>query len=176
MKEISIAIGSTNPVKIEATKNVMKKIYKKVKIIPTRANSHVPHTPLSEKDCLKGAINRAKQAIKITKADFGIGMEGGITKEFGKYFLHGWCAVIDKDGKIGLGKSGELELPFHVVKKVIEGKELGDVIDEITGIHNTKKKIGAVGVFTKGLINRQKSWEQALIYAMTKWLKPKLYG
>jgi inosine/xanthosine triphosphatase len=175
MKEITIAIGSTNPVKIEATKNVMKKIYKKIKIVPVKVNSYVSHTPLSEKDCLKGAINRAKYAIKITKADFGIGMEGGITKKFDKYFLHGWCAVMDKKGEIGLGGCGKLELPFHVVKEVIKGKELGDVMDEITGIHNTKKKMGAVGIFTKGLTNRQKSWEQALIYAMVKWLKPELY-
>lgn len=172
---MKIAIGSKNPVKIEATKKIMKRIYKKVKITPVKVFSGVTHTPLSEEECIRGAINRAKKAIESTKADFGIGMEGGITKIFNKYFLHGWCAVIDKKGKIGLGGCNGLELPSPIVKKVIKGKELGEVMDEVTGMQDTKKKMGAVGIFTDGLTNRQEAWEQALMYAMTKWLKPKLY-
>jgi len=35
--------------------------------------------------------------------------------------------------------------------------------------------MGAVGVLTNGLTNRQESWEFALLYAMARKLHPDLY-
>jgi non-canonical (house-cleaning) NTP pyrophosphatase len=61
------------------------------------------------------------------------------------------------------------------VEKVLGGKELGDVIDEITGINGTKRKMGAIGILTNGFTNRQESWELALLYAMARKLRPDLY-
>ena len=172
---MKIAIGSTNPVKVKATENVMKKIYGDVEIIPVEITSGVSHTPLTDEECVKGAHHRAKEAMKNTEADLAIGMEGGIAKRVGRYFLIGWCVVVDKNGDVAIGHGGGIELPEIVVKKVLEGKELGPVMDEITGIHDVKRKMGAIGILTNGLSNRQEAWEEALTYAMAKKLKPELY-
>jgi len=60
-----------------------------------------------------------------------------------------------KKGKIGFGTSPLFELSQNIIERLLEGTELGLVMDEITGDHNTKQKGGAVGFFTKGIINRK---------------------
>lgn len=172
---IRIAIGSKNPVKVKATENVMRKIYSNVETVSIDVRTNVPHTPLSDEDCIKGALQRAKGAIELAKADLGVGMEGGIVKRLDRYFLTGWCVVIDKNGDLAVGHGGGIELPKKIVEKVLEGEELGDVMDNIIGIKETKRKMGAVGILTNGMVDRQEAWEKTLIYAMTRKLKPELY-
>lgn len=172
---MKIAIGSTNPVKIKATENVIKRIYGDFEIIPIEIETKVSHTPLTDDECVEGALYRANEAIKKTNADLGIGMEGGIAKRIDKHFLVGWCVVIDKNGDVALGHGGGIEVPESVMKKVLEGKELGTVMDEITGMDETKRKMGASGILTKGLTNRQEAWEEILIHTMAKKLNPELY-
>lgn len=172
---IKVAIGSTNPVKIKATEKVMKRIYGDVIVISVEIISKVSHTPLTDEDCVEGAIYRAKEAIKKAEADLGIGLEGGVAKRAGRYFLVGWCAVVDSEGDTALGCGGGIELPEIVIKEVFNGKELGEVINEITGINETKRKMGAIGILTKGLTNRQESWEVTIVHAMARKLSAELY-
>ena len=40
--------------------------------------------------------------------------------------------IMDKKGRIGLGTSPHFELPKEVAEKLLNGIELGDVIDELT--------------------------------------------
>lgn len=172
---MKIAIGSTNPVKINAVKNVMKKIFEEVEVVSGDVETGVSHTPLNDEETIKGAINRAREALKKTGADLGVGMEGGINKVMERYFLSGWCAIVDKNNNVSLGGGSTLELPNHVIQGVLEGKELGNVMDELTGIENTKQKMGAIGIFTNDLMNRQEAWETFVTYAMSRKLKPELY-
>ena len=120
-------------------------------------------------------IWRAKAAIEKTNADLGIGLEGGVIRRAGRYFVTGWCAVVDRNGEVALGYSGGVELPEKVVRAVLEGRELGDVMDEFVGIRNVKKKMGAIGILTNGLSNRRKATEEVIIYAMAKRFRPELY-
>lgn len=172
---MKVAVGSTNPVKVKATENVMKRIYGDVEVIPLDVASKVSHTPLTDDECAEGAIYRAEEAIRRTEADFGVGLEGGVAKRVDKYFLVGWCAVVDSIGDMALGCGGGIELPDIVVKEVLNGKELGKVMDEIMGLNETKRKMGAVGILTNGLTNRQESWEVTIIHAMARRLRTDLY-
>jgi len=171
-----VALGSVNPVKVKATCNVMKRIYgREVEVIPVQVESGVSHTPIGETEIIRGAENRARNALRKVDADLGVGMEGGITRKFDKYFLTGWCAVINRLGECFLGCSVYMELPESVVNRVLRGEELGFVMDELTGIKDTKKKMGAIGIFTRGILSRQLAWEVALIYAMTPIISSKYY-
>jgi inosine/xanthosine triphosphatase len=171
-----IAIGTKNPVKIRACERVMKRIYgNNVELIPVEVNSKVSHTPLSDEEMITGARNRALYALRKTRADLGIGMEGGISEISKKHFLAGWAVIIDKNGKESIGGGQRVELPSYVVKEVKEGKELGNIIDEIANEQNTKQKYGAIGIFTDRIIDREKAWEITLIFAMSKFLRPDLY-
>lgn len=170
-----VAVGSVNPLKVKAVKSVMRKIYGDVEVIPLHVLPKVSKTPLTDEECVKGAIYRAKEAIKNADADLGVGIEGGIVNRVSRYFVTGWCAIVDKSGGVALGYSGGVELPEKVVEEVLRGEELGAVMDRLVGVGSIKRKMGAIGILTRGLFSRQKAIEETLICAMARKLKPELY-
>lgn len=172
---MKIAIGSKNPVKIQATKNVIKKVRPDAKVISVDVKSGISTQPLSDNEAITGAINRAKKALKKLKTDLGIGMEGSIHKDKYGTFLSGWTAAVDKNGKIGIGCGGRIILPEKISKELNQSKEIGEIIDKLVGKKNTKQKMGAVGILTGGLVPRQKAYEKEIIFALVRFLNPKLY-
>ena len=171
------AVGSLNPVKINAVKKVVIKIWPEAKVKSLNVESGVSNQPIGIRETMQGAINRAKKAMEQDwKADFGVGLEGGITNvsEYG-YFNIPWCAIIDRNGVLGLGSAGGLELPDKIVADVLKGQELGFVMDEKTCIKNSKQKMGAIGILTDGLLDRQSAYETMVIYALSKFIKPEFY-
>ncbi|MDD5606352.1 MAG: inosine/xanthosine triphosphatase [Candidatus Pacebacteria bacterium] len=174
-RSLKISIGSRNPVKIKAVKNVIKKIWPKAEIISLNIDSGVNNQPMSNKEAIKGANNRAKLSLEKTNSDLGLGLEGCVYDSSFGMFLSGWVVVIDKKGKIGIGSGGCLLLPDKIAKEIKKGKELGMVMDELIKEHNTKQKQGTVGVLTNNLINRTESFEKAIIFALTKFISPQYY-
>lgn len=172
---MKVAVGSKNPIKIKAVKNVFKRVFGNVKVVGVEVNSGVSHTPFGFEETMKGAINRAKKALKKAKADFGVGLEGGWEKTKFGAFLVGTVAIIDKEGKIGLSRESSILLPKKIVFELEKGRELGEIMDEIQGIKNTKQKWGAIGFFTKGLTNRQKAFERDILYALSRFLRKEIY-
>jgi len=172
---MKVAVGSQNPVKIRATKNVFRRVFDKVEILSVEVDSGVSHTPSSWEETAQGAINRAKLALGKTGADFGVGLEGGYEKTKFGVLMRGAVAIIDKAGKLGISGSSGILLPEKVVKRLEKGKELGEIMDELQDIENTKQKWGAVGFFLKGYSNRQESFEHDVLYALAKFLREELY-
>lgn len=172
---MKIAVGSQNPVKIESARRAFKKAFENCEVVGVSVSSGVSDMPMTFEETVQGAKNRAKEAIKKNNADFGVGLEGGFDKKELGMFLIGFVAVIDKEGKWGYGERGGILIPESVVRKVKEGKELGDVMDEITGEKNTKQREGAIGFFTKGLISRTESFEAAVIQSLAKFFRPEMY-
>jgi len=48
-------------------------------------------------------------------------------------------------------------------------------MDTVTGMRETKKNMGAVGILTKGQVSREKAFRIIVMYAMAKYLSPKTY-
>ena len=172
---MKISVGSKNPVKIKAVENAVKKIWPKAEIFPIEAISGVKEQPTSKKEAIQGATNRAKFSLEKTNADIGIGLEGCIyDSEFGM-FLSGWVVAINKEGEKGIGGGGELLLPEKIALEIRKGRELGPIMDELLNDYNTKQKQGAVGYFTNNLIPRTDSLERSVIFAFTRFIRPKDY-
>lgn len=171
-----VAVGSKNPAKISAVRSAFLKFFKKVEVVSLDVESGVSKQPFGDEEAIVGAINRAKEAMKKSNADFGVGLEGAYRKvgKFG-YFESPWFAVVDKNGKIGLAGGGGFCLPLRVVKELKKGEEMGDVMDKITGVSNSKQKMGAVGYLTNGVIDRKKYYEDYVIMAMARFLHKELY-
>lgn len=81
-----------------------------------------------------------------------------------------WCAVVDRMGRMGLGGGVNLLLPDVVARRVLAGEELGPAMDALSGIPDSKKKMGAVGILTNGLIDRQTAYEQIVKLALAPFL------
>ena len=62
--------------KIAAVANAFKKAFKTdVVIFSLSVKSGVPDQPVSDKETFRGALNRAKAALKETKGDFAVKAE-----------------------------------------------------------------------------------------------------
>ncbi len=173
---MKIAIGSTNPVKVRAARNVLRKIYPRAEFVALEVPSGVPGQPRGDKQTRRGAVNRARAARQAAHADFGVGLEGGIIEnEFGTMTC-AWCAIVDRAERVGIGGSTNMLLPDEVAARVKRGDELGDAMDAFANIRGVKRKMGAIGVLTKGLSNRQRAYEYIIKLAVARFLWKGKYG
>ena len=98
-QKLRIALGSASSQKVGYLREVLAEIGIKAEIIPKEVKSGVSEQPLCEAETKKGAINRAKEALRQTpEADFGLGMEVGyhLNKE-GKYEMFCCASIVDKN-------------------------------------------------------------------------------
>lgn len=176
---MKILVGSKNPVKIDSVKEAFSLYFGNVETVGIEVGSNVSIQPIND-DTFIGARNRALQLFELNKkenhlADFFVGIEGGITKQFDKWFAFGCLCIIDKDGNEGFGTSPHFELPEKVVGKLLQGIELGDVMDEILNEENTKQKHGAIGFFTNGVMNRKELYIEGLKVAVIPFLHKSMF-
>lgn len=172
---MKIAVGSTNPVKIEAVRTMAQRVWPEAQVLPVAVPSGVSAMPMSDGEALAGARNRARAARLAAEADLGVGLEGGVHPEPFGMVLHGWVVVVDGNGREGIGGAARLPLPHHIAQRVLAGEELGDVMDDILDDHNTKQKGGAVGALTAGLTPRGQAFAQAVAYALSPFIVPELH-
>ncbi len=176
---MKVLVGSQNPVKIEGVKEAFLKYFDNVEAIGIKVDSNVSDQPIND-ETFEGAKNRALELKKINKeknlgAKFFVGIEGGIIKLYSRWFAFGAMCIIDDRGRIGFGTSPYFELPESIVKYLLNGTELGDVMDKITGEYNTKQKGGAIGFFTKNIMNRKELYVYGLIVALIPFINEGLY-
>lgn len=170
---MKVLVGSKNPVKLQAVKEAFSKFFDDVQVKARSVESGVPDQPFGD-DTFRGARNRAL-ALQDEEADFYVGLEGGVMDVLDRTVTFGAFCIIDSQGKESFGTSPVLLLPDRVIKGLKEGKELGDVMDELTGERNTKQKGGATGFFTRGVVPRKDFYKQGLCVAMAPFLHKELY-
>ena len=172
---MKIAIGSENPVKVAAVQSVVAQVWPSAHILPLTVDSGVSAMPMSDRECLVGARNRAHNAMREEEADLGIGLEGGVNAGSNRLFILGWVVAACSDGREGIGGTARIPLPKHMADRINDGEELGDVIDEILGEKNIKMKGGTVGALTDGLVPRREAFATAVAYALSPFLVPHLH-
>jgi inosine/xanthosine triphosphatase len=173
---MKILVGSDNPVKIEAVREAFSHYYEEVEIVSFEVESGVPDQPVND-DTYKGAENRANELVVINErknlnADFFVGVEGGILQVYQRWFGFGCMCIINKDGNKSFGTSAHFELPNNVTERLLQGEELGNVMDEVQNKQNTKQKQGAIGYFTAGVMNRKELYVPGLISALVPFNHP----
>ncbi|MBI4163718.1 MAG: inosine/xanthosine triphosphatase [Candidatus Aenigmarchaeota archaeon] len=173
---MKIAIGSKNPVKVAAVTDGLKEAFPKAEFVSVDVKSGVSSQPVGDDETVKGATNRATEALKKIGADLGVGLEGGVEETKHGMMATVWCAIIDVKGNIGLGGGLHIHIPEVVAKKIRNGVELGKAMDELTNRKDTKHQEGALGILTKGLIDRKTGYESLVRLAAAKFLNPDLYS
>lgn len=162
-----VAVGSTNPVKIGATRAMVERLAPHARVDGVAVESGVSDQPWGDDETIRGALARAHAARSTLDADWGVGIEGGvIATADGSVRTCAWAAIVARDGRHGVGGSLSLELPPHVAELVLGGMELGHAMDAVTGESDVKRGVGAVGVLTRGLVTRQAAYEMLVAYAL----------
>lgn len=125
---------------------------------------------MTVEESILGARNRALAAIQRDNSDYGIGLESGVEKIGEKWFVSCWCVVINKEGKEGIGSSARLELSEKIMKYLLEGIELADSMGILTGRNDVKYTDGVMGILTNGVLPRDRTIEQGIIFAFAPFI------
>jgi inosine/xanthosine triphosphatase len=158
-EKLRIAVGSKNPAKVEAVKLAYGH---DVEIITINVDSGVANQPFSDEETIQGATNRAKNCLKETDADFGIGLEGGVVHTNFGLFVCNWGALVTRDGDSFIAGGARILLPEEIAQRVMDGSELGPVMDEYTKKENIRKKEGAIGIFTNEKVTRSEMFQHIM--------------
>jgi len=172
---IRVSVGSTNPVKIDAVREGFQEFFDEVEVIPVSVVSGVSAQPLN-KETIDGALRRARECQKKTNAHFGVGIEGGCIDLGNTAYFMGFCAIVDDKGNAHTGTSGWFECPEWIRHDIKNRKELGVVMDELTGRRDVKKQEGAIGVFTRGVVNRKDLYKHGVYMSLVPFLNKELFG
>jgi len=172
------AVGSTNPVKLAAARAVLARAFPACAVRAVAAPSGVPDQPWGDDETRRGAAERARAALASLGGAgdaLGIGFEGGVVDDAGALRTCAWAAVATPDGRVHLGGSLAMPLPPAVAGRLRAGQELGHAVDDLLGTTGTKHAGGAVGVLTRGLVDRQRAYEVLLTYALAPLLAPEFW-
>ncbi len=158
--------------------------WSEINVVARAVETNIPAMPLTDWQLMQGARERALAVRDVLRsrrldAEIYVGLEGGfhsisIEGEW-QTFLRGWAYATD--GKTGcFGSSPSITVPNALARKVIEGRrELGLVIDEVSGKRDVRSREGAWGVLTRDLVTRSMSFEMALIAAFAPFYNSEMY-
>jgi inosine/xanthosine triphosphatase len=186
----TIALGSDRAAKIMAVRASVARIatidstWAEANVVARSVTTNIPAMPLNDWQLMQGARERAlavRDSLRSRRieADIYVGLEGGfhsISIE-GEWhtFLRGWAYATDGE-KGSFGAAPSISVPPAIVKGVIEGRrELGLVIDEVSGGRDVRSRQGAWGVLSRDLVTRSLSFELALIAAFAPFYNAALY-
>lgn len=173
---MNVVVGSKNPVKLNATRNILGWIYGDITVSSTNVDSGVPDQPFGLDQTVKGAVNRAKNAFS-EEFDLSVGIESGllmVPETLTGYIDLQWCAIYDGNN-ITIGASSGFEYPPSVIKEVLNGVEVGDVMDKVTGVNDLGQKKGAVSYLSRDMLNRTENTEECVLTAMIPRMNNDIY-
>ncbi|MFT5303190.1 MAG: inosine/xanthosine triphosphatase [Mariniblastus sp.] len=178
-KKTRIAVGSRNPVKIQAAQAGFEAVFPTQVFEATGFSvpSGVCDQPMSNQETLQGASHRA-HTLREQQPDFDyyVGIEGGLETIDSTLFASAWMVIVDAQGNTSSGKSGSFAIPPKIKQLIESGIELGHANDQFFLEHNSKQRGGAVGSLTNGLISRQVLYEHAMILALIGMLQKEMFS
>lgn len=174
---MKIAVGSQNPSKLDAVKLAFEAAFPHDawEVVGVDIPSGVSDQPMSDKESIRGAKNRARRSMKKINADFGVGLEGGLQKIGKFWFDSGWIVIVDKKGRTGIGSSVKMHTPDTMMKHIFQGMELGSVDDMLFSRKNSKQAEGHFGIMTDKHLTRTQAYRDAVISALSRFMHPEVF-
>ena len=170
-----IVLGSTSPVKINATRQAFEAYFDNVEVKGIQVPSGIKPFPTSEEETFQGAVNRAKAVFEMEQADYYVGLEGGLQTLNG-YTIVKQIAVVLHEEKTGVGISSGYNAPEAVINQLdMTSDESRKILDKYFGKTEILSKEGIIGVLTNGNLNRTTISRDAIICALTRFINPQYY-
>ena len=169
---MKINVASHNRVKIEAVKEILQDYphLAGARVDSIKAVSEVDNQPRSLEETMQGAMNRAKNAFN--DCDYSIGLESGMMRvPMSKTGYMDVCVCAIYDGKeFYFGLSSAWEFPKKEVSDLIinKGFNMSQAINHagLTKNPDIGSEEGAIGILTKGRLDRKEYTKQALRTAL----------
>lgn len=177
-RPVRVAVGSENPVKVEAVKLAARRLYGEAEVRAFAVASGVRAQPF-ERETWEGARTRARGALaRWPEADFGVGIEAGLfdVPESGGLMDVQACVVVDRAGRLTYGQGPGFSYPPDADAQLRKGRSVGEVMAEASGVDDIGRKEGAVGFLSRGHVTRAQLTEPAVLMAFLPRVRSELYG
>lgn len=168
---VIIRVGSMNPVKLGAIREVMAPRFPEARFQPVAAPSEVSDQPLGLEETLRGAKNRARNAF--ADCFLSVALESGLVEVPGSntgYMNLTACAIFDgREMYLGLGPA--FELPPDVTRLVVEdGLELDPAVRRAGLTENERIGYaqGIIGILSGGRVTRMDYSRPAVSMALVR--------
>ncbi|MFX1300071.1 MAG: inosine/xanthosine triphosphatase [Promethearchaeota archaeon] len=171
-----VAVGSKNPVKLEAVNQAFVLYFDEIEIVPVSVDSGVQPFPMSLQETLSGAQTRAQKAWEaVPSIDYAVGIEAGVFSIETYYLVQGFAAI-RKDDEMGVGCSVAFEVSPNLVAKIDPSSDRSKLtIEQLLGRSNIFQQEGVVGVLTQNQLTRTQILRDAVICALPRFLLPQYF-
>lgn len=174
-----VVVASKNAVKIAATEAAFVGMFpgETFTFEGMNVESGVSDQPMTDSETLRGASNRADNAKAAEpKADYWVGLEGGLERKEGRLESLGWMVVLASNGKRSMSRTSTFVLPEEVAKLIDQGMELSQADDIVFKRVDSKHSHGTVGILTDNYVTREAYYEQAISLALIPHKNSELYS
>jgi inosine/xanthosine triphosphatase len=170
--QLRITVGSLNEAKVLALAELLAEYphLAHAEVRGLRTHSGVSEQPTSLDETIAGAMNRARSAF--ADSHYGVGIESGLMRVPNtKSGYMDVCAAAIYDGnEFHLGLSSGWEFPDReIIRSMIdEGLDMSQAITRagLTAKPTIGREEGAIGIVTRGRIDRKAYTKQALAMAL----------
>ena len=76
------------------------------------------------------------------------------------------CAIIDQNGKVTIGMGSGFAYPKEIADLVRGGLTVGQAVDKLYDKNATGHSEGAIGLLSKGIMDRKELTKQSVLAAM----------
>ena len=174
---LDVVVASTNPVKMRAVAGGFREVFGSsvLDVRGIQLSTPAPAQPHGDDETWLGAEARASGAQGLAPdADFWVGIEGGVADLGQEMAAFAWVVVRSRD-RTGRARTGTFFLPQVVADLVRHGLELGLADDRVFGTMNSKQDVGAVGLLTGNVIDRESLYRHAVVLALIPFRNAALY-
>ncbi|MHA1681890.1 MAG: DUF84 family protein [Promethearchaeota archaeon] len=165
-------VGSTNKHKVNATRRALDAFREFTKGYTIEASPVESFNQPINEQVKQGAIARASKSLHIVAGKdpgnntFGVGIEGGIVHFMGRWYITAYIHVL-RDSGTGHGAwTSFFECPDSIADKILDGRELGPLIDEIRELRRWTWRGGAFGTLTAETYTREDALMAGVILAV----------
>ncbi|HYD35044.1 MAG TPA: inosine/xanthosine triphosphatase [Vitreimonas sp.] len=176
---MTIFVGSTNPVKINAVRVAASETWPEVTVVGYDTDSGVAAQPLTDAATRLGAENRAQAALtaglaahpeQANEVYLGVGLEGGVFDHAnGELWSTVWVAVCDRHDHRFVANGARIKVPDKIAALMRAGGEMGPVVQQLTGQHDVRQKQGMLGVITNNFVDRTSEYGAIAKLALGLW-------
>lgn len=179
---MKIAVGSLNPVKVQAVEEVLRdyQTFSAAEVVALAIASQVAEQPLSLGEMVSGATHRARGARSTAGASFGFGLESGLFEAPGieTGFFEACVCAIDDGRRISFGLSCGFEIPKRILSLMFEkGMDLAAACHAsgLCSHANLGRQEGLIGLLTRGRVTRKEYTKQCITTALLQVENDHLY-
>lgn len=164
---MKIWLGTENKAKIAAVQSIFPKAH----LFPTNVETGVSEQPFSDEETKEGAVFRARETLPNIADDqtIAIGLEGGVMEIDQRLYVCNWGALVTNTGDVFVAGGARIPLPKQVSEQLQQGRELGPVMETYAKRKDIRQHVGAIGIFTNGLLDRGHMFSHIVLMLKGQW-------